>query len=127
MQSQRIHTLVWLDIPVENLDRAMTFYSQVLDWSLVDYRPAQPMAVFHSRGGAVSAALMKTEDTPPAIGGPLPYFNCAGRLKLAVSHVRANGGRVVRDIHGMEPFGHRAIVVDSEGNRIALHSPELDA
>lgn len=127
LQPQHPHTLVWLDIPVTDLDRAIAFYSQVLSRPLDDYRPGQPMAVFHSPGGAVSAALLKTEDALPGAEGPLPYLNCAGRLKQAVSQVRLNGGRVVRDIHGMEPFGQRAIVIDSEGNRVALHSPEPSA
>lgn len=125
MQRERAHSLVWLDIPVRDLDRAMAFYNQILDWPIVDYRPHQPMAVLRTAGGAVSAALIKLEDALPGAEGPLPYFNCSNRLEHAVSRVRPSGGQVVREIHGLEPFGFRAIVIDSEGNRIALHSPEL--
>lgn len=125
MLPQRSHTLVWLDIPVRDLDRAIGFYTQVLDWPLDDQRPRQPLAVFRHPGGSVSAALLETDSDATGAQGPLPYLNCAGRLERAVSRVRLNGGTVVRDIHGMAPFGYRAIVLDSEGNRIALHSPEL--
>ncbi len=118
------HTLVWLDIPVQNLNRALAFYSQVLNWPLDDYRPNQPMAVFRHPAGSVSCALLEKPEETGQGRGPLPYFNCAGRLADAVSRVRLNGGEVVQEIQSIHPFGSRAIVLDTEGNRIALHSPE---
>jgi len=33
-----------------------------------------------------------------------------------------SGGQIVQDIHPIGPHGFRAILIDSEGNRIALHS-----
>jgi predicted enzyme related to lactoylglutathione lyase len=39
-----------------------------------------------------------------------------------VEAATANGGRVVNPITQIGPHGHRAIIVDSEGNRLALHS-----
>ena len=40
----------------------------------------------------------------------------------AVTAVPAAGGTVVLDTHEIGPHGYRAIILDSEGNRIALHS-----
>lgn len=119
------HTLVWLDIPVQDLDRALAFYSQVLNWPLDDYRPNQPMAVFRHPAGSVSCALLEKPEETGRGRGPLPYFNCAGRLTQALGQVRLHGGEVVQDVQSILPFGFRAIVLDSEGNRIALHSPEF--
>ena len=34
----------------------------------------------------------------------------------------ANGGEVMQPKHQIGPYGYRAVVIDSEGNRIALHS-----
>jgi len=39
-----------------------------------------------------------------------------------VRHVETLGGRIVEPPRSMGPHGFRAIVVDSEGNRIALHA-----
>jgi hypothetical protein len=43
-------------------------------------------------------------------------------LDDALVKVGANGGKVIQPKHQIGPFGFRAIVLDSEGNRIALHS-----
>lgn len=124
MTAKSAHALVWMDIPVQNLDRALTFYRQVLDWPLDDYRPDSPMAVFRGPAGSVRCALIEKPAETGQGRGPLPYLNCAGRLDRALGQAQLNGGQVLQDIQSIEPYGHRAIVLDSEGNRIALHSPE---
>jgi hypothetical protein len=35
---------------------------------------------------------------------------------------KQNGGKVIEDTHAIGPHGFRALLVDSEGNRIAVHS-----
>jgi predicted enzyme related to lactoylglutathione lyase len=50
------------------------------------------------------------------------YLNAQGRLDEAVAAVAPNGGKVLKPKHNIGPYGFRAIVLDSEGNRIALHS-----
>lgn len=45
-----------------------------------------------------------------------------GRLRAAVEAAKANGGTVRNDVEPIGPWGFRAIVLDSEGNRIALHA-----
>jgi predicted enzyme related to lactoylglutathione lyase len=52
----------------------------------------------------------------------LLYFNCEGRLDQAIAAVEPNGGKIVQPRHQIGPYGFRAVVLDSEGNRIALHS-----
>jgi predicted enzyme related to lactoylglutathione lyase len=54
--------------------------------------------------------------------GVLVYLNVNGRLRDAVAQVPLAGGIVLEEIHGLGPHGFRALVIDSEGNRIALHS-----
>lgn len=49
-------------------------------------------------------------------------MNANGRLDDVLTAVSANGGKIVQPRHAIAPFGFRAIVLDSEGNRIALHS-----
>ena len=57
-----------------------------------------------------------------AAGGILLYFNADGRIRDAVEQVVPHGGTIIEPIHSIGPHGFRAIVLDSEGNRIALHS-----
>ena len=49
-------------------------------------------------------------------------LNASGRLDEAVAAVPVNGGSVIKPKHAIGPFGFRAIILDSEGNRVALHS-----
>jgi predicted enzyme related to lactoylglutathione lyase len=50
------------------------------------------------------------------------YVNCDGRMPVAIAGVELNGGKILKPRHSIGPHGFRAIVLDSEGNRIALHS-----
>ncbi len=57
-----------------------------------------------------------------ATQGVLVYLNVDGRIRDAVAKTQAHGGKVVEPIVAIGPHGFRAIVIDSEGNRVALHS-----
>ena len=57
-----------------------------------------------------------------ATAGILVYMNAEGRIRDALSQVPKHGGKVVEPCKSIGPHGFRAVVLDSEGNRIALHS-----
>jgi predicted enzyme related to lactoylglutathione lyase len=61
-------------------------------------------------------------DNQPSLTGPLIYLSVDGRLNQAVAAVAAQGGTVQVPPHPIGTYGYRAVIVDSEGNRIALHS-----
>ena len=54
--------------------------------------------------------------------GTLCYLNVDGRIRDAVAQVASRGGKVMEPTHPIGPHGFRAVVLDGEGNRIALHS-----
>jgi uncharacterized protein len=118
------NTVCWVDIPVNDLDRAIKFYSAVLaaKVSKEEHGPEFTFGLLPHTENNVSGCLCHMPDTPPSEKGPLVYLKVEGRLDDAVAKVRENGGRVVIDKHPIGPYGHRAVIVDSEGNRIALHS-----
>ncbi len=112
--------LTWLDLPCADLARAQAFYRAVLG----------PGARVEARGGVV---VLGPADGPvearlvhrPEGGahGPLPYFLLRRPLEDALAQVPAWGGRVLEAPHSIPPYGQRALVEDSEGNRIALYAP----
>ena len=112
--------IVWFDLPALDLERAMKFYSAVLDVDVNEHFPG--VGVIAMDDGAVSGCLFKTDDIQPSDQGALLYFNVDGRLDQAVNAASENGGTVKEKPHAIGEFGHRAVVIDSEGNRIALHS-----
>jgi uncharacterized protein len=115
-------TICWTDIPVIDLDRAIAFYSAVLDAPVI--KESQPGLEFGllPHDDNVSGCLTVSSDNQPSLTGPLIYLSVDGRLDKAVAAVSANGGQVLQAPHQIGPYGYRAVVVDSEGNRIALHS-----
>lgn len=120
------NTVVWFDMPVQDLDRAMRFYSAVLG-SRIEKQQFSGMsfAVLPHEEGAASGCLTPNSEgneNKPSAQGPLLYLNCQGRLDEAVAAVAPNGGKVLQPRHAIGPYGFRAVVLDSEGNRIALHS-----
>ena len=116
----------WLEIPVLDMERAKKFYENVfkieisihdLDGFIMGWFPFAP----DKKG--VSGSLVKHEMyKPSASDGPLVYFTCIDLAK-ELSRVETAGGEIKRpktEIGG--GHGFMALVNDTEGNRIALHS-----
>ena len=121
------NAIIWVDIPVKNLNRAMRFYSAVLDLTLKKEEfPTLSIALLPQGSGEIGVCLFpfSEDDHQPSMHGPLIYLNCEGRLAEALEEVDDRGGKIVKGRHSIGGMGWRAIVVDSEGNRIALHSRE---
>jgi predicted enzyme related to lactoylglutathione lyase len=118
------HQVVWFDIPVRDIDRAVRFYSAVLGTTIKKEQagPGAAIAVLPHSEGAIGGSLVQNMDAKPSDSGPLLYLNTNGRLDEALLAVEKHGGRVLAEKHSIAPFGFRAVVIDSEGNRIALHS-----
>ena len=121
------NAIVWVDIPVKVLSRAMRFYSAVLELSFKKEEfPTLSIALAPQGKGEIGVCLFpySEEEHQPSMHGPLIYLNCEGRLTEALEDVDRLGGRIIKGRHSIGGMGWRAIVVDSEGNRIALHSIE---
>lgn len=113
---------VWFDIPVKNLDRSVQFYSEVLEMNVLKQSFNEvDFAVLQQEDGNGGCLVPRGEEVS-SNGGILVYFNVQGRIQDAVAKTTANGGEIVLPVHSIGPHGFRAIVLDSEGNRIALHS-----
>jgi predicted enzyme related to lactoylglutathione lyase len=115
--------VVWVDIAVTDLERAVRFYSAVLGKPLPTHEmQGMTLAFLPSESGDVGGCLVTSEKDKPGAGGPLIYLNCNGRLEAAVAEVEKNGGKILKPAHSIAPHGNRAVILDSEGNRVALHS-----
>lgn len=122
-------TLCWTDIPVEDLDRAIRFYSAVLGAEvrkLDEQQFGEYGLLPHQERNASGCLCLRGDsgglDNKPSANGPLIYLSVEGRLDDAIKAARSNGGKVVQERYQIGEHGFRAVVIDSEGNRIALHS-----
>ena len=119
------HRVVWVDIPAVDIERATVFYAAVLDVKIArGISPAFPFGLFEAGHDDVGACVRDLDgDLQPGLKGPLVYLNVEGRLSKAVEAAVAHGGTVLREPEQAGPYGWRALILDSEGNQIALHSP----
>ncbi|WP_057939848.1 VOC family protein [Algoriphagus resistens] len=116
-------SISWFEIPVTNMDRAIDFYQQVFDCELqkIDLGDFQ-LTRFPGVGG--SLVLHKDFYQPSNTAGPLLYFS-SDDVSIELAKVEAAGGIVQLPKRKISSeFGYMGVFLDSEGNRIALHSKE---
>jgi len=115
--------IVWCDIPVKDLDRALKFYSAVLGVK-IERQTVDGMSfgLLPCADNNVSGCIVESGEGQPSANGPMIYLNCEGRHDAASSVVKANGGIIMKAKHQIGSHGFRTIILDSEGNRLALHS-----
>ncbi len=113
---------VWFDIPVSNLERASSFYASVLDIK-VDVEKFDDFSFrILEHEDSIGGCLVPNEAEISSTQGILLYLNVDGRIKDAVAKVMSNGGKILEPTNAIGPHGFRAIICDSEGNRLVLHS-----
>lgn len=114
----------WFELPATDLDRAVTFYSTILGTRLGEIAEADDrrFAMFPAEGG-VSGAVVQGTGYVPSEQGALLFLNAGDLLQPAVDRVEQAGGRVVLPRMEMGEWGVAAFIVDSEGNKVALHAP----
>jgi predicted enzyme related to lactoylglutathione lyase len=113
---------VWFDIPVADLDRSIAFYRAVLAVGVEKQAVGDmELAVLAHEKGNGGCLVVKPEDIT-GDSGLLLYLNVHGRIKDAEAKVTEHGGTVIEPVHAIGPHGFRAIIRDSEGNRLVLHS-----
>jgi predicted enzyme related to lactoylglutathione lyase len=117
------HLLCWTDIPVTDLDRAIRFYSAILAAPVTrQAHEGFEMGVLPHSGNNPAGCLAPDSENKPSQNGPLIYLSVEGRLDDAIKSAEPAGGKVLEPKKQIGPWGFRALVLDSEGNRIALHS-----
>ncbi len=115
--------VVWVDIPVLDLDRAICFYSAVLGAEVHKQEfGGTALGLLPHQSEEVGGCLYASTEVKPSDQGIMIYLNVQGRLDEAIAAVAPNGGKVLQGKHQIGPHGFRAVVLDSEGNRVALHT-----
>ncbi len=115
----------WFEIPVSDFERAKKFYAAVLQKEMMDMdMPGSQMAAFKwvPEGQNAAGALVKGEGYEPSDKGSVVYFVCDNDLNNELGRVEANGGKVLVPKTSIGEHGFIAHFIDTEGNRVALHS-----
>ena len=118
------HAIHWFEIFVTDIDRAARFYETMLQTKLRrEQEDDRPMAVFASAvKEGVGGALVRQKGREPTSNGALVYLDADGKLDESIARVAAAGGAVVMPKTDIGPPGFIALVRDTEGNVVGLHS-----
>ena len=121
------NAISWFEIGVTDLERATRFYETIfnvklnpLDLPNIKMRMF-PLDDMMGVGGAIvdSGGFHK----PSATDGPLIYLNGNPDVQNVLNRVEAAGGKILVPKTEISPeYGYMAVIIDTEGNRIGLHS-----
>jgi len=113
------------EIPATEVSRAVNFYQTILDIKIEKLdMPEMQMGIFPYEGQMVTGVIIKAEGYKPSADGVTIYLNGGDNLQVILDKIEKNGGKILvpKTLHADES-GYFAIFLDSEGNKIGLHSP----
>ena len=122
------NAISWFEIPATDLNRATKFYETIFDTQLIPMdMPEIKMRMFALTDmmSGVGGALVDSGGShkPSATDGPLIYLNGSPDLQIVLDRVETAGGKVLMPKTEITPeYGYMALLLDTEGNRIGLHS-----
>jgi uncharacterized protein len=122
------NAISWFEIPTTDLDRAQRFYETIFATSLIPFdlqNLRMRMFPIENQMSGIGGALCHNKDfyKPSSTDGPLIYLNGNPDVQNVLDRVEAAGGKVLVPKTQISPeYGYMAVIIDSEGNRIALHS-----
>ena len=114
----------WFEIYVQDMARAKSSYEAMLGVPLSKLESGDlDMWAFSmtSQGYGASGALVQMPGFPVGGNSVLVYFSCENCAVEAAKAVQA-GGRIQKPKTSIGPYGHMALVIDTEGNMVGLHS-----
>ena len=115
----------WFEIPVKDYNRAKQFYTTVVGTEITDHHmPESKYGVFKydPEKQGVGGAIMETEGFNPSTEGVLLYLPGGDDLSTPLSRVEAAGGKILIPKTAIGENGFMAQFIDTEGNKLALHS-----
>ncbi len=113
-----------VEIPTADFSRAIAFYQTVLNINVeVTEMDGIKMALFPNAGESVFVQLIHGSDYKPSADGTVVYLNGGDDLQKVADKIEANGGKIVvpKSEIGSD-MGFFAIFIDTEGNKLGLHS-----
>lgn len=120
------NSLNWFEIPATDIKRAKTFYQAIFKIKMDEMEMmGMQMAFFPWKDGSGKAngGLCKSKmHKPSRTGGTVVYLNANPDLKTVLGRVVKAGGQVIMPKTGIGENGFMAFFIDTEGNRVGLHS-----
>jgi len=112
--------LVWVEIPVTDMERAIKFYNALFGFTLtIDNTGPNPVAMFPDKDGMGTAGHLYPGKPATDGQGPTPHLAVQGTLEDAIVRCEKAGGQVRSPIVTIPP-GRFAYIQDLDGNSIGM-------
>jgi predicted enzyme related to lactoylglutathione lyase len=122
------NAFTWVELYVNDMNRARKFYETVLQVEMVDMVAPDGIGDFEMVSFPwiegvpnISGALVKSPEVTPGQGGTIVYFGCEDCAN-EIGRVQAAGGTVCQPKFSIGDYGYCGICLDTEGNMIGFHS-----
>lgn len=113
----------WFEIPAIDINRSVNFYNKIYGLKMeITEVNNYTMALFPVTSG-IGGAIVSGEGSLPSDTGTLVYLNAGKNLNTVLSKIEDAGGRVILPKTLInKTVGYFALFLDTEGNKLALHS-----
>lgn len=118
------NSINWFEIPVLDFARAKKFYETLYGADIMEMpfpNGKYGMLPCDMQNG-VGGGIVQGEGFEPSDKGTLVYLNGGEDLSTPLSKVESAGGKILLPKTAIGPNGFMAHILDTEGNKIALHS-----
>ena len=122
------NAISWFEIPSSDLARATKFYETIFGVTLAPLdldNIKMRMFPVDNPATEVGGAIVYSDGfhKPSATDGPLLYLNGNPDVQVVLDKVEKAGGKIMVPKTEISPeYGYMAVIIDTEGNRIGLHS-----
>jgi uncharacterized protein len=120
------NAISWFEIPATDLNRAQKFYEAIFNITMIPLdMPEIKMRLFPLENMmGVGGALCESGGfhKPSSTDGPLVYLNANPDVQTVLDKVESAGGKIIVQKMAIGQYGFMGAFIDTEGNRVALHS-----
>lgn len=121
-----VNAVAWFEIPVRDFERARAFYSAIYGYDMPESSNNGTRMGFlpcDFQAGGVGGTIILADGYEPSDQGTLVYLAAGDDLQFVLDRVEPAGGKVLREKTRISAeIGYYAEILDTEGNRLALHS-----
>jgi len=116
----------WFEIAVTDFDRAQKFYSAIFGQEVKEMpfpNGRYGVLPYNPDKNGVGGGIVKMEGMNPSPEGITIYLNGGNDLSGQLAKVEPAGGKIIMPKTDIGENGFMAQFLDTEGNRLAFHSP----
>lgn len=119
-----VNAINWFEIPVTDFTRAKKFYETLFDAPVMEMPfPIGRYGMLPSdMGKGVGGAIVQGDGYTPSDSGTVVYLNGGDDLAIPLAKIENAGGKIVMPKTAIGGNGFIAQFIDTEGNKVALHS-----